>query len=313
MTDVNNQTYVMMDSVVVVNDMPLVNIEGQHPTVGEAYVFRASSFDLGKIVQYEWKIGQASVFTVGTAEFKRTWNLGNVQETLFVRVKDEDGNEVIKSKPYAVFGLFTDSRDQKSYKSVKIGNQIWMAENLNYGSYVSDQNASGTIQDATQKFCYTNAEANCNTDGGLYQWHVAMGISTAYATSIYNVPASGNIKGICPIGWHIPRTIEWDALQASLGGSSVAAGQMKLNQTGFGSWDGSINNHGNGSGFSVLPAGQRFATGGYDSRESFAHFWEMAEIGASDAYVRRLNFSDSELVRDFKNKKNGFSLRCVRD
>ncbi|MCL2284209.1 MAG: hypothetical protein FWC26_12910 [Fibromonadales bacterium] len=89
-----------------------------------------------------------------------------------------------------------DSRDNKTYKTVVIGTQTWMAENLNY-------NASGSK-------CYDNADSNCVKYGRLYNWATAMYIDTTYNSSIYT--ASAKHKGVCPTGWHIPSNAEWTVL-----------------------------------------------------------------------------------------------------
>jgi uncharacterized protein (TIGR02145 family) len=171
-----------------------------------------------------------------------------------------------------------------------------------------------TLQSGAQKFCYSNTESNCTTDGGLYQWHTAMGFASSCATaSCAGQISIGNHQGICPVGWHVPKATEWDALQTNLGGSAVAVSKMKLNNTGNSSWDSSTYNNGNTSGFSGLPAGDRSLAGGFGFRGSYAFFWESAESNGTYAYVRLLNDGDSDLGRGGDNKAYGFSVRCVRD
>jgi len=91
---------------------------------------------------------------------------------------------------------FTDSRDGKEYKTVKIGTQTWMAENLNY-------NAKGSK-------CYENKESNCQKYGRMYNWATAMGIDEKY-NKVYWEKGS-KTQGVCPSGWHIPSSMEWETL-----------------------------------------------------------------------------------------------------
>jgi uncharacterized protein (TIGR02145 family) len=197
-------------------------------------------------------------------------------QTEFVKTKIEPASqEVIKSE-------FIDSRDGQKYKTVKIGNQVWMGQNLNYN-----------IVDGNGSWCYENMTENCKTDGRLYDWNTAM--------------------NACPSGWHLPSEGEWDALQNTLGGKGVAGSKMKLNNTGNSSWDGSTYNYGNVSGFSGVPAGLRIDFGGFRVRGVDASFWEATEYNAANAYDRILNYGDSDLLRNFNYKEIGFSVRCVRD
>jgi uncharacterized protein (TIGR02145 family) len=115
-------------------------------------------------------------------------------------------------------GTFTDKRDGKTYKTVKIGKQTWMAENLNY------QTKNGSL-------CYDNKESNCKKYGRLYE--------TGYT-----------LKNVCPAGWHLPSSQEWKDLVLTAGGFDVAGKKLKSKS----GWDGD----GNGTdefGFSAMPGG----------------------------------------------------------
>ena len=212
------------------------------------------------------------------------------------------------------YGSLTDSRDGKTYKTVIIGTQTWMAENLNYGTYISDGASSATLQNGAQKFCYNNIESNCTTDGGFYQWHTALALSDTCATKSCSskIPA-GNVQGICPVGWHFPKVTEWNALEVYLGGSGVAGSKVKLNNTGNSSWDASAYNRGNPSGFSALPVGNRSSKGGFGGRGDYASFGYTTENYGSEMSLRNLGNSTSGLFVSGTYKTNGFSVRCVRD
>jgi uncharacterized protein (TIGR02145 family) len=99
---------------------------------------------------------------------------------------------------------FCDARDNQVYRYVKIGTQTWMAENLNFGTMVpgsEDQTNPG------QKYCLFDQAEKC---GALYQWAEAMGIESSFNAKVANL--KGRVQGICPSGWHLPNSAEWDTL-----------------------------------------------------------------------------------------------------
>jgi uncharacterized protein (TIGR02145 family) len=209
------------------------------------------------------------------------------------------------------YGEFKDSRDNQTYRTVTIGPQTWMAENLNVGSMVLgsvDQSDAVVIE----KYCYDDDAAACATDGGLYQWAEAMDLaSTCNSTSCIAQISSGHHQGLCPTGWHIPKPAEWDVLATYLGGADAAGKTMKLNNTGYTDWDASMYNNGNSSGFSALPAGGR--VDGFDSRGLGVGFWEASEYVASSASYRVLYYGRADFYAANNDKAYGLSVRCLRD
>jgi uncharacterized protein (TIGR02145 family) len=110
-----------------------------------------------------------------------------------------------------------EDQDGNTYKTVQIGDQCWMAENLNVGVMVDSVDTGSTHSDVSdngtiEKYCYDNDPANCETDGGLYDWNEAMQYTTEEGT-----------QGICPAGWHIPTDEEWKTLEMQLGMSQTEA------------------------------------------------------------------------------------------
>ena len=106
-----------------------------------------------------------------------------------------------------------DFRDGQIYNTVQIGEQCWMAENLNIGTQIniiSEQTDNGVLE----KYCYNNDVANCEVYGGLYQWQESMQYSSQQA-----------VQGICPLGWHIPTDEEFIILCDYLGGNDIAGGK----------------------------------------------------------------------------------------
>jgi uncharacterized protein (TIGR02145 family) len=183
----------------------------------------------------------------------------------------------------------------KFYNTVKIGDQCWMAENLDVGLMIDSlQNAADN--DTMEKYCYRNDPANCSLYGGLYQWSEAM-----------QYVATPRTRGMCPAGWHIPTLAEFQTLSSSLGGDGNA---VKAEGQGAGGGAGT-----NSSGFSALLAGYR--DGSNDSfiyLGSFTHFWSSTEGGEASAFVLGLS-SGAELI--FLNydtdETYGFSVRCLED
>ena len=173
---------------------------------------------------------------------------------------------------------FADPRDGKIYKTVQIGNQLWMAENLNY--YTSDS------------WCYDNNSSNCVTYGRLYTWETA--------------------KTVCPAGWHLPSDAEWSTLADYLGGADAAGGKLK--ETGTKHWSSLNPGADNGSGFTALPGGSRSGDGSFIYIGYYGFWWSSTEGSSSVAWNRHRYSSYTELYRytDFW-KGYGFSVRCLRD
>jgi len=171
-------------------------------------------------------------------------------------------------------GSFTDSRDGKSYKTVKFDNQTWMAENLNY-------NASGSK-------CYDNSESNCQKYGRLYDWETA--------------------KSACPKGWHLPSDEEWQILVDFAGGSSEAGTILKASS----GW--AENGNGTDAfGFSALPGGDGYSVGFFYGVGEYGYWWSATEYDASNAYGRYMVYSHADVRRVYYGKSLYSSVRCAQD
>ena len=200
-----------------------------------------------------------------------------------------------------VTGTLADSRDGQTYRTVKIGDQVWMAENLNF---VTDNS-----------WCYNDDPANCAKYGRLYTWAAAMDSVGEWSTNGKGCgygkecSATSPVRGVCPKGWHLPSRDEWEALFTAVGGSSTAGSKLK-SATGWSSG-------GNGTdtfGFSSLPAGNRDSGGYYYYEGDYAYFWSSSEYLSNYAYYMDLVYSSvnaSYLYNYFKNF--GFSVRCLMD
>jgi len=171
-------------------------------------------------------------------------------------------------------GTFTDTRDGKIYKTVKIGEQVWLAENLNFA-------ASGSK-------CYDNKPDNCTKYGRLYNWEKSM--------------------KVCPKGWHLPSDEEWTNLTDFVGGSSTAG--TKLEATG--GWN-SGGNGTDEFGFSALPGGVGYSNGSFLHVGSDGNWWSASEYSADGAYGRGMGYIYQNVIRNYNYKNDLFSVRCVKD
>ncbi len=218
---------------------------------------------------------------------------------------------------YISYGSMTDSRDKKVYKTIKIGDQTWMAENLNY----ADSTKTPSLLE--RSWCYRNVAANCDVAGRLYTWAAAID-SVKLAADVDNPQDCGNektctlpakVQGICPEGWHLPTYAEWEILFTEVGESSVAVGKILKSQTGWCSNDIDNGNGTDGVGFSALPVGSRSSSGiGYEVDGNSANFWSTAENDdGSAAYIMFLDYGSVHVRLDYRSKLYGFSVRCLQD
>ena len=216
--------------------------------------------------------------------------------------------------PEITYGTMTDERDGKTYRTVTIGDQVWMAENLNYADSTKTPSLKGT------SWCYNNVAANCDVAGRLYTWAAAID-SVKLATDVDNpldcgydktCGLSGKVQGVCPEGWHLPSYDEWNALFTAVGGQSTA-GKVLKSQTGWTTYDGITNE--DAFGFSALPAGFKYSigVGDYDYEGFYAHFWSSTEYGSDYAYGMVLYYNGGNVNQGDYDKYVGFSVRCVKD
>jgi uncharacterized protein (TIGR02145 family) len=210
-------------------------------------------------------------------------------------------------------GVKVKDLDGNVYKSIKIGNQVWMAENLKTTSYndgtviplVTDGATWGTASTNTSPaYCWYDTTGtgytkyNRETNGALYNWYAIDTLS------------NGN-KNVCPTGWHVPTDGEWTTLTTYLGGETVAGGKMK--EAGLAHWVSPNTGATNESGFAGLPGGGRSFNGSFYYIGSFGYWWSSSEDGASSAWLRGLYYGDGSVGRFSGYKGSGFSVRCLRD
>ena len=207
------------------------------------------------------------------------------------------------------YGELIDDRDGQIYKTVKIGDQWWMAENLNYDP------GQGGLGDNKYvwSWCYKDEPKNCDVAGRLYTWAAAMdsvktGCGYGPTCDLASAGSATLVQGICPKGWHLPSKTEWKALFMAVGGKSTA-GKVLKSQSGWYS-------NGNGTdafGFSALPAGFRGNFGDFDYRGYDAEFWSSTEDDARLARYMYLFECNEDARLGNSDKYYGKSVRCVKD
>lgn len=184
--------------------------------------------------------------------------------------------------------VLKDSRDGQEYKTVKIGSQIWMAENLNFA--------------AEESFCYTRFGYDCRKYGRFYTWNVA--------------------KNVCPAGWHLPTAAEFEELVDFVGGRDSAAVKLKSAE-GWSHYGNGTDEYG----FNGTPSGFRDYRGRFDRQTLYAYLWSATEDDASSSNAAQgENAAPSKKAIGIHmmagrndvsvypyNKGFWLSVRCVKD
>jgi uncharacterized protein (TIGR02145 family) len=186
---------------------------------------------------------------------------------------------------------------------VKIGNQIWMTQNLNLDKF---RNGDSIPQAKTNlewikagkenkpAWCYyQNDLANGEKYGKLYNWY-----------------AVNDPRGLAPFGWHIPSDAEWTQLTDYLGGSYPSGNKMKS----INGWMASRGSKGtNSSGFSGYPGGFRHYDGTFRDIDQAGYWWSSSSSSTFNAWGRPLYFHGGSVVTEYYDKKDGCSVRCIKD
>lgn len=202
---------------------------------------------------------------------------------LFYNCKKEN---VSPTPPVWSGSTFTDVRDGKIYKTTKIGNMEWMAENLDF------KTASGS-------WFYDDSDLNGAKYGRLYTLEAA--------------------KLAVPDGWHVATDLEWKQLEIALGMSQTEADGVDFRGTNEGDKLKSLSGwpeNGNGTNdiqFSALPGGFRSNSGGYLVMNWYCYFWTATEGDNSSAWVRSMTYNKTKILRHLSFKGDGYSVRCVKN
>ena len=236
--------------------------------------------------------------STGTASFAITFG----GKSCLINLKVEE----VTQNPTSGYGPKITDVEGNSYKTVYIGTQQWMGENLKASMY-SDGTTIPNITDNTQwennntgAWCYYNNDETNNVKyGKLYNWYA---VSSA---------TNGN-KNVCPTGWHVPTDAEWTVLTDYLGGASVAGGKMK--EVGTTNWNSPNIDATNSSLFTGLPGGTRSLVGGYSYIGVSGDYWSSTNDGMYAAVELIMRYSEAfAQISGSKNKRSGLSVRCLKD
>ena len=193
-----------------------------------------------------------------------------------------------------------DNRDGQTYRTTKIGDQVWMAENLNFETENSD--------------CYKNSAEYCAKYGRLYTWAAAMDSAGIWSTNGkdcgYRNTCSPTypVRGVCPEGWHLPSIDEWDSLLTAVGGSATAGIMLKSTE----GWDESSNGT-DAFGFSALPAGDGHNGVAFNSEGDYAYFWSSTEHEGDYACEVFMDNGDDYAKLSRRDRSLEQSVRCLKD
>ncbi|MBQ3721428.1 MAG: fibrobacter succinogenes major paralogous domain-containing protein [Fibrobacter sp.] len=198
------------------------------------------------------------------------------------------------------YGSLTDDRDGQTYRTVKIGDQWWMAENLNF--------------ETDNSFCYNNSAEYCDKYGRLYTWGAAMDSSGTWSSNgkgcgyCAECTPAYPVRGVCPEGWHLPSIDEWYTLILAVGDSTPSGLELK-SASGW--------RDGNGTddfGFSALPAGYMRGNPIYSAESSCAHFWSSTTHDDNYMEYEQLCYDTDVAYQVIATSKyEGKSVRCVKD
>jgi len=200
--------------------------------------------------------------------------------------------------------------DGNKYKTVKIGTQVWMSENLKTSRYRNGDVIPVVTDNTAWIGLASGARCWFENDSSTYENNYG---------NLYNSFAATDLRGICPLGWHLPTYQDWETLTYFLGGTGNGGGKMKFSGTTF--WSNPNTDANNESGFTALPSGYRSnIDGGGSFTQSGKDFW-MVLIGQLNVlHFRNLHYASNSISGpnafgywNHFNETSGVSIRCLKD
>lgn len=198
--------------------------------------------------------------------------------------------------PDLTYGSISDI-DGNAYKTIQIGSQTWMAENLKTTKF----NDNTTVPFVTEVTIWSAL----STPG--YSWYNNDSIAYGALYNWYSV----NTGKLCPTGWHVPSDAEWTGLTTYLGGDSIAGDKIK--EEGILHWIAPNTGATNESGLTGLPGGYRNDIGTFGNVKKIGYWWSSTSFNTVDAYYRFISSDYEPVIRSNSSQKGGFSVRCLKD
>ena len=204
----------------------------------------------------------------------------------------------------------------QDYGTVPIGSECWFSENLNIGTRVNGIVNQGDYISGIQKYCGYDDNDTCLVYGGLYQWHMAVGLPQTCDAHTQTAPCvlTGDVQGICPTGWHIPSDAELVSLVSTVGSDPGG----KLKEAGYDHWTSEECGVGacNTSGFTARGSGMRSYDGStFGSFDMKAWFWSSNLVagGSYNAWFLFMEDTSVATIRNYEQRTYGYAVRCLKD
>ncbi len=241
--------------------------------------------------------------SVLTDKIKANDHAGNIRLTDNSAAPVKNDTTASRASQAAICGTYNVSDASGNvYSTVQIGDQCWMGENLRVGVMIPGS-TNQTNNSIIEKHCYGDVPSNCDTYGGLYQWNELMQYSGQLGA-----------QGICPTGWHIPTSDEWQWLGYIL--MDNAGGKLKTTGTiegGNGLWYAPNTLATNSSGFSAPPGGWKDDAGNFANQGYNAFFFTSSGWWYCCAYFRQLSYNDGNVYSNYTYYSYSMSVRCLKN
>ena len=309
------RTGIKTNYITVNNLPPVAAFVADQTAIGKGETVHFTDQSINSVTSWFWDFGDGD--TSINQSSSHTYNTTG-SYTVSLSVTNAQGSDTETKTDYITVINYSNGvtdYDGNIYKTVIIGNQEWMGEDLKVTHYhegtaislVEGTSAWDALSNTDKAYCYyNNSSANGDTYGALYTWAAAM---NGAASSSIN---PSGVQGVCPDDWHLPSDAEWTELTDYLGGTSVAGGKLK--ETGTTHWNSPNTGATNSSGFTALPGGYRHHDGGFHTLGDHAYFWNATESENSYAWYRELDYKDSDVGSGGSNYKTfGRSVRCLKD
>lgn len=248
------------------------------------------------------------------------------EKSIILRTMSDCGTQLIQHAggPWNSTGEIRNH--QGFYKTVLVGNQCWLKDNINYGNQVLSSSTS--LSDINvEKYCYENNPINCDIFGGLYNFSEALQIPSSCNNNV-SLPACQTnqiIKGICPDGFRVPVDSDWYILEKYLKDSTAPCSPTRNSSSQGGGWEcssaGGKLKVGGESNFNSLfvgsfsPSSININNGFSLPINAFSNFWSSTNYDIDKAVSRHIKNENnwSSILRDFRRKNTSYSVRCIKD